>query len=337
MFEILAFQLPQASEVAKQVDQLFSFLSIGSAISFTAVIGAILFFIIKYHRSKTDPEKTPNIEGNPILEGTVVTGLFLVFMAVFYWGWVLYGNMRTVSPDALEINVLAQKWRWDAQYTNGRNMENGVLVVPKDRNVKLILTSKDVLHSFYIPEMRIKQDAIPNSFSYLSFTPNLTGDFHVTCAEFCGTDHSNMMLILRVLESKDYEAWQKRWEWETRLGVTASSSAKSVSDGSSASGIASPSKTLAEMGKEVFNKKACASCHTVTGAPLVGPGLKGIFGHEVEMANGDKVNVDENYIRESLMVPSAKVVKGFSPVMPTFKGTISDEEVNQLIAYIKSL
>ncbi len=340
--------LRQASSVAGQVDSLFDFLTLFSALSFFVVIAALVYFTFKYHRKKSDPETTPYIEGHPLLEGTVVVGLFILVMGVFYWGWLGYKAMRNVPANALEINVLGRQWTWDFEYTNGRHSENlkinvngrdlavPQLVIPKDRPIKLLMTSQDVLHSFFIPEFRVKQDLVPGSYSYLSFTATEVGEYQVYCAEYCGLDHSMMYAKVKVVESAEYDQWQKKWEWEKQLGISdsdAGSVGKTVASGEAP--VVS-SKTPVEKGKDLFDVR-CAVCHSVDGTLKIGPSLKAVFGHEVELQDGKKVMADENYIRESLMDPTLKVVKGFQPMMPTFKGQLSDEEVNSIVAYIKSL
>lgn len=335
------FSLPQASTLAKNTDDLFNFITVVSVVSFVGVIGAIIYFITKYNRNKVDPEQTPYIEGHPVAEGAVMVVLFILVMVMFAWGWIDYAKQRQFPNNALEVNVVGRQWLWNFEYTNGRKFTNEV-TLPKGRPIKLLMTSSDVIHSFFIPDFRIKQDVVPGSYNYLSFTPSLVGDFQVYCAEYCGTSHSGMLATLHVVEAEEYDRWQKKWEWEKQLGIIPTETPSKTSDLASASDKskeASPSamESPAEKGKKLFTAKGCNACHSVTGQTVVGPALNGIFAHEVELADGKKVNVDENYIRESLMDPNLKIVKNFQPIMPTYKGTLSDDEVNALVAYIKSL
>ncbi len=332
------FSLPQASTLAKNTDSLFNFILVISIISFVGVIGAIVFFLIKYHRKRTDPDKTPYIEGHPVAEGTVMVLLFVLVMVMFAWGWIDYLKLREAPRNSLEINVIGRQWLWNFEYTNGRKFINE-LTVPKGRPVKLIMTSADVLHSFFIPDFRTKQDVVPGMYSYVWFNANQTGNFQVFCAEYCGTAHSGMLAKIHVVEAEEYDKWQRKWEWEKQLGVTpAEAVEKAVAPTGGDQKTASASnETPAERGKKLFATKGCTACHSVAGQVLVGPPLNGIFGKMVEMVDGTKVTVDENFIRESIMNPSAKVVKNFPPVMPTFKGTLSDDEINSLVAYIKGL
>lgn len=331
------FTLPQASTVAKASDDLFNFITLVDTISFIGVIAAIIYFITKYNRKKSDPEKTPYIEGHPVAEGTIMVVLFVLVMVMFAWGWIDYLKQREVPNNALEVNVIGRQWLWNFEYTNGRKFTNEI-TLPKDQPVKLIMTSADVLHSFFIPDFRVKQDVVPGTYQYLSFTPTLTGDFQVYCAEYCGTAHSGMLAKIHVVEKEEYEKWQKRWEWEKQLGITpVEASDKSAASPNAADAAPVAAESPAERGKKLFTAKGCNACHSVTGTTLVGPALNAVFGHEVELADGKKVTADENYMRESLMDPNAKVVKSFQPMMPTFKGTLTDDEVNSLIAYLKSL
>lgn len=331
------FTLPQASSVAKGTDGLFNFITVVSTISFIAVIAAIIYFIIKYNRKKSDPEATPYIEGHPVAEGAVMVVLFVLVMVMFAWGWIDYAKQRQVPNNALEVNVIGRQWLWNFEYTNGRKFTNE-LTLPKDRPVKLLMTSSDVIHSFFIPDFRVKQDVVPGTYNYLSFTPTQTGKFIVYCAEYCGTAHSGMLATIHVLEADEFDKWQKKWEWETQLGIKPVEAASASSENQKGkTEAANNAQSPAELGKKLFTSKGCNACHSVTGTTVVGPALNGIFGHDAELADGKKVLRDENYIRESLMDPNSKIVKGFQPMMPTFKGTLSDEEINALIAYIKSL
>lgn len=337
------FTLPQASTVAKSSDALFNFITVIDVISFVGVIAAIIYFITKYNRKHSDPEKTPYIEGHPVAEGAVMILLFVLVMVMFAWGWIDYVKQRHVPENSLEINVVGRQWLWNFEYTNGRKFTNE-LTVPKDQPVKLVMSSVDVLHSFYIPAFRVKQDVVPGSYQYLPFTATETGTFQVFCAEYCGTSHSGMLATIKVVEKDEYEKWQKKWEWETQLGIKPAVAAEATTASAQAKGsdsapaaASAPVENLAERGKKLFNAKGCNACHSVNTKVLVGPPLNSVFGREVELTDGKKATVDENYIRQSLMDPTVSVVKGFQPLMPTFKGTLSDDEVDSLIAYIKSL
>ncbi|MBI4041677.1 MAG: cytochrome c oxidase subunit II [Deltaproteobacteria bacterium] len=313
--------LPQASSSAHSFEILFGVIFWFSLISFLAVSTAIVFFVIKFHRTRRDPFKTPFIHGHTVLETSVAVGLFVVVMIFFIWGWADYKKILNAPQDPLEINVIGKQWLWEMEYSNGRKLINE-MVVPKDEPVKLLFSSADVIHSFFIPNFRLKQDVVPGLYTTLWFQASLLGEHPVLCAEYCGSAHSKMLATLKVVSKEDYDTWQKQWEKAKTQKVE-----EAQEDAAS----------MAEQGKGLFTQKGCTACHTVTGQKLIGPPLNGIFGKEVELQDGSKHFRDENYIRESLMTPGAKMVKGFAPLMPTFQGTLSDSEVNAVIAYLKSL
>jgi len=347
--------LPQASTFAPGVEQVYSFIFYFCLISFILSMIAMVYFIRRYRRSQSKPETTPYIHGNNLVEGSVIGILFVAVMIMFYWGWIHYKEMRKVPADAIEINVTARQWAWDFEYTNGRKSDgkrtenvNGrnlavpEIVVPRGKPVKLIMTAKDVLHSFFIPDFRVKQDVVPGTYTYLWFNANqvsTTGSHIVYCTEYCGMDHSMMMARIKVVEPEEYDRWQKQWEWETRLGkpITQLESISVAPTSQPASDSAPVVKTGVERGQKLFNDKSCSACHTINGQPSVGPTLKGIFGTQVELEAGGPVAADENYIRESITEPGLKIVKGYQPQMPVYKGTLKDDELTDLIAYIKSL
>lgn len=308
----MTWRLPQASTMASPVDDLFDFILITSLISFVIIVFGKLFFLIRFWRKKRPEHLTPYIHGHTVTELSVAGVLTVWVMVIFYWGWVEYKKLRVAPAGAMEIQVIGKQWLWEIQYPDGRRLTNE-LVVPKGRPVKLIMTSRDVIHSFFVPNFRVKQDVLPNTYTSLWFEATEVGDHPIFCAEYCGTAHSGMTGKVRVLEPEEFEAWQFS-EY-----------------------IKEETKDLFQMGKELFSAKGCQACHSVDGTKGVGPSQKGIFGTEEELQDRTKVKVDENYIRESLMEPNKKVVKGFQPVMPTFQGQLKEEEINALIAYIKSL
>lgn len=318
--------LPQASSTAANVDALYNFIFIISLISFVIVVAALIYFSYKYSRKKINPDKTAYIHGNTAFEVGVSALLFVIVMIIFAWGWTDYKKIRNVPENALEINVIGKQWQWILEYQNGRRLTNE-LVIPKDVPVKLIMGSEDVLHSFYVPAFRVKQDVVPGQFTYISLTAVELGDFPLFCAEFCGTAHSGMIGNVKVIEKEKYATWQKIWELGQRLGTSEAEASEKTDT------QVSP----VERGKELFSKQGCTACHSTGDNKLVGPGMAGLFGKEVQLTDGRTVTADENYIRKSLMEPNADVVEGFNQLMPTFKGQLSDDEVNHLIAYIKSL
>lgn len=308
--------LPQASTIALDFERLYSFIFWFSVISFFFVVIAIIYFAIRYHRTRWDQMKVPYITGHLTMETSVAVGLLVIVMIIFAWGWIDYKKILYAPKDSLEIQVTGKQWLWEIEYDNGRKLTNE-LVVPIHKPVKLLMGSTDVLHSFFVPNFRLKQDLVPGMYTTLWFEATQAGEHPVFCAEYCGTAHSSMLAKVKVLEQDEYDRWQKDWK-EGKKDMK---------------GVQDPT----QLGQELFTKKGCNVCHTITGQALVGPSLLGIFGKEVEFSDGSKTKRDENYIRQSLMEPQTKLVKGFLAVMPTFQGTLTDPEVNALIAYIKSL
>lgn len=319
---MIGFSLQRASTMAPAVDALFNFVLWTCLASFLLIVFGKVFFLIKFWRKKRPEHLTPYITGHTATELSVAGILLIWVMVIFYWGWIDYKKLRTAPTDSMEIYVTGRQWSWQFRYPEGQTLMNE-MVVPKGRPVKLIMTSEDVLHSFFVPDFRVKQDIIPKTYTSLWFEATKTGEFPVFCAEYCGAAHSGMLAKVKVVEPDEYEDWLTSGKLEAQE--------KAAPSGAEASG------NLAEQGKILYNAKACAACHTTDGKVLIGPSFAGIFGHEVELEGGAKAKVDENYIRESLMEPNAKVVKGFQPVMPTMKGQLTDDEINALIAFIKSL
>ncbi|MBC86886.1 MAG: cytochrome c oxidase subunit II [Bdellovibrionaceae bacterium] len=306
------------SAVAAQVDDLYAFLLICSAISCALVIGGLIYFAVKYRRQGED-DKTPYISHNSTLEFLWSFIPFCIFMVVFAWGWFIYHQMRTFPEDSLEVHVYGQKWNWEFQYksgkkTGGTNLETNAtskdgLYVPVNTPVKLIMTSRDVLHSFYIPGLRIKQDVIPGRYTALGFVADKEGEYQVFCTEYCGDQHSAMMAKVHVVPKQEFEEWLK------------------VND---------DALPLPELGQKVFGQK-CSVCHNVDTSRKIGPGLAGIFGASREFNAGAGITADENYIRESILYPNKKIVKGFPAAMTPFQGLLSERELTGLIEYIKTL
>lgn len=314
--------LPQASEMAGSVDTAYAFIYWVSVVCFIAIVGAATWFVFKYRR-KTDNDPTPYIEGHTPTEVGISIGLLILVMGLFWWGWTDFMKMRTPPMNAYEINVIGQQWSWDFQYANGKRFKNE-LHVPANTPVKLIMTSSDVLHSFYIPALRIKRDVIPNTYQFLFFVASTPGEYDIYCAEYCGLDHSKMLGKMIVLSPDEFA------NWEDGVGKFAKADAKPAAAGAG--------KSLVDLGKELYVSKTCSACHSDDGSAKVGPSFKGLFGKEEEMLDGKKLTVDEAYLRESMMDPNKQVVKGFvSGTMPTFAGQLSDDDVNALVTYIKSL
>ena len=299
----------QASTIAADVDLLYNFVMWLSIAATVAVLGTMLFFAIRYKRRSAD-DQTPYIHGSNKVELVWTIIPAIIFLAIAVWGIVVYHKMDNPPGNAFAIHVKGQQWFWEFTYGNGKKAVNE-LRVPLGRPIVMQMTSNDVLHSFFIPSFRVKKDVVPGYRSQLWFTPNKIGEFQIFCAEFCGTNHSGMLAKVIVMDGPAFDEWYNQVE--------------------------SGQKTLAEMGSDLFKSKGCFSCHSVDGSPLVGPSLKGVWGRKSEFIDGSTTVVDANYIHDSLMNPTAKVVKGFPPVMPPFQGQLTEEEVTQIIEYLKTL
>ncbi len=301
-----------ASNLASKVDAVIWFITVISLVFFILISIFLVYFAIRYRR-RQENEETPYITGSHVLETiwTIIPSILLI--VIFVYGFVVYKDMRTPPEDSLEVTVTGRQWLWQFKYNNGKTTLNE-LYIPEGRPIKLVMTSEDVLHSFFVPAFRVKQDLVGGMYTYLWFTPTKNGTYELFCAEYCGTGHSAMLGKVIVMSPQEYEKWEKGEE------------EKAVA-----------SLPPAELGKQLYTQRGCNACHTIDGSSLVGPTWKGLYGHEVVLQDGTKVTADENYIREAILEPQAKMVKGFGPVMPSFKGVISDDEISDIIAYIKTL
>ena len=304
---------PAASTVADDVDALFNFIMIINYVFFAVIAVGTIWFAWKYRRRSDDQLATSQIKHNTAIEAIWVFGPLALCFVVFIWGFKLYLNMSVAPADAYEVQVSAQKWQWSFTQANGETVP-AVLHAPANRPVKLIMSSKDVVHSFFVPDFRVKADVVPGRFSTVWFEAKQPGDYQVFCAEYCGKDHSRMLATVRVLPQEEFD--------------------KKLKDG-----FVTMDKKIApaEYGKKFYKDYACASCHSLDGTAGVGPSFKGLWGRTEKLEGGATVKVDEEYLRESIWDPKAKIVAGFAPVMPTFKGQINDDKMFAIIAYIKTL
>ncbi len=298
----------QASTFAWQVDLLYFYLIAVSAFFTVGIAVAIMYFAIRYR--ETEKYATPEaIHGSMVLETTWSIIPFIISMTIFLGGALVFYNQYTPPKDAMEIYVVGKQWMWKLQHGTGQR-EINELHVPVGRKIKLTMTTEDAIHSFYIPAFRTKADVVPGRYTYLWFEATKPGKYHLFCAEYCGLNHSGMGGWVYVMEQRDFDNWL--------------------------SGNVS-GQTPVEAGRDLFeNKLGCASCHA-GGPQQRGAKLEGIFGHEVKLVGGQTVTADEAYIRNSILNPSSQIVEGFQPIMPTFKGQVTEEQLISLVAYIKSL
>ena len=297
-----------ATSWAEDFDKLTWFLVEISTLASLLVIAGFVYFALRFRR-KSETDKTPAITHNHLLEFLWSFIPFLIFMFVFAWGWILYDRLREHPKGALEIHVYGQKWNWDFVYKNGKKSPK-ILKVPVNRPVKLIMSSRDVIHSFFIPSFRIKQDVLPGVYTALSFTANKKGKFPVFCAEFCGEKHSTMLAHVHVVDLKEWEEWLRDNPYE---GLS-----------------------MVQIGEKVFQQR-CMVCHATTTEKRIGPGIQGLFGAKREFEKGKSLIADANYIKESILNPSVRLVRGYGNLMTPFAGAFTEEEMTALIEYIKTL
>lgn len=298
----------QASTFAWQVDYLYFYLIAISVVFTIPIVAAIFFFVIKYR--EREKFATPDeLHGSIVLETVWSIIPFIISMTIFLGGAIVYFNQYRMPDDAMQVYVVGKQWMWKIQHETGQR-EINELHVPVGTKVKLTMTTEDVLHDFSIPAFRTKADVVPGRYTYLWFEATKPGKYHLYCAEYCGLNHSGMGGYVYVMEKPDFEAWLQ---------------------GSVAG------QTPVEQGKDLFeNKLGCASCHA-GGPQQRGAKLEGIFGKEVKLVGGQTVIANEEYIRNSIVNPSSQIVEGYQPIMPTFKGQVTEEQLVALVAYIKSL
>jgi cytochrome c oxidase subunit 2 len=297
----------QASWQAAQVDAMYLFMLAITAFFSLLIAGLIIFFAIKYRR-RDDDEVGAAIHGSLALELLWTIIPLFIAMGMFGWGAKIFFDLTRVPAGAMEVFVVGKQWMWKVQHAGGQR-EINELHVPIGRPVKLIMGSEDVIHSYFIPAFRVKADVIPGRYNTMWFQATRAGTYHLFCAEYCGTRHSGMIGSIVAMEPAAYQEWL-------------------------AGGPADASPV--EAGAKLFTDLVCITCHTGAAGGR-GPSLANVFGHEVELQGGGKVLADEAYIRESIVNPQAKVVAGFQPIMPTFQGLVTEEQLLQLIAYVKSL
>ncbi len=307
---LIFFQLqlfPEAASTeAGKVDSLFFFLLAvcGSVVSLIFIL--MLVFAVRYRRK----------EGNKVAKSykmpkwveigwTVVP--FVIFMGFFYWGAKLYFSLSRPPEKAIEINVIAKQWMWKFQHEGGQR-EINELHVPVDQPIKITLASQDVIHSFFVPAFRLHFDVVPGRFRTTWFQPTKIGEYMLECSQYCGTNHSRMIGTIIVMSQADYENWLK-------LGAD---------------------NSIASSGQKLFRQTGCNACHTGDSEARA-PMLENIYGKMVNLENGENIKVDDNYIRQSILNPQSQIVAGFKPIMPTFQGQFDEEQLLELVAYIKSL
>jgi cytochrome c oxidase subunit 2 len=301
----LLFQ--SASSFASDYELLFWILVVVCGLVAAGIAIFVIYCAVRYHR-KRENELPPQIHGDLKLEATWTFVPLVIFLGMFGWGAKLYFDIERPPDDAADVWVVGKQWMWKLQHADGRREINS-LHVPVGRAVKLTMTSEDVIHSFFIPAFRIKQDVLPGRYTVIWFRPTKAGQYHLFCAEYCGANHSGMIGSIYAMDSQDYRTWVEQ----------------GADEGS-----------LASTGEKLFHQFGCANCHHLEDQGQC-PNLLNLYNRTVRLSGGGTVIADAAYIRESIVDPRAKVVAGFEPIMPTFQGMLSEEQIIALIAYIRAL
>jgi cytochrome c oxidase subunit 2 len=298
---------PSASNLAPQVDHLFfALLALCGAVAIGVCL-AISYFCIRYRRGSRADRTPPKYRQGPFeITWTVIP--FFIFLGLFFWAAEVFFAMSRPPANANEIYVIGKQWMWKIQHPDGRR-EINELHIPVGQPVKLIMTSQDVIHDFFVPGFRNKQDVVPGRYTTEWFTPTKPGTYHIFCAQYCGTNHSRMVGSVFVLEPAEHARWLSEQP---------------------------PPDSLVAAGEKAFRNRGCSGCHAPNAA-IRAPLLEGIYGKRVPLSDSTLVTADEQYLRDSILLPNKQIAAGYEPIMPTFSGQISDEELNAIIAYLKSL
>jgi len=289
------------------VDAAFMFIFWISLVMLAGITVAMIYFVIRYHHSR-QPQPATDKDNNLLLEITWTVIPTLLVGAMFWYGWAGYLALRNVPEGAMEVTAEARMWSWNFEYSNGKTSPK--LVVPAGQPVKVSLTSLDVLHSFYVPAFRIKRDAVPGMDNYVWFNAERPGSYDIFCAEYCGVGHADMLSTVEAMPQHEFDEWYQ--------------------------GKADMARQ--DRNHELLSRYGCLGCHSLDGSKKVGPTLQGIWGREVTViADGEEktIKVDEAYLRRSILEPGAEIVKGYPPVMPSFQGQISEDELNELLEGFK--
>lgn len=305
------FMPPASSTIASDVDALFYFILYAAIFFMVVVVGLFTYFAIKYRR-RGEATLTSGVAHNTTLEIVWTAVPTFLLAIVFVWSFKSYMKLWIVPKDAIEIKVTGQKWFWSFDYEDGANTVNE-LVVPVSRPIKLLMSSRDVIHSFFVPSFRVKMDVLPNRYSITWFEATREGVYQLFCTEYCGKGHSEMIGKVKVVSKEEYITW-----------IDASSN---LGEG----------MTLEEYGAVLYNKKGCVTCHSIDGSANNGPSFLNKFGTMESLTDGGSVLIDENYLRESILEPQRKVVLGYAPTMPTFQRILKARQIDALVAFIKSL
>ena len=314
MQKLFGFTLPeQAAENVHLVDNIYNAIMLLSVVGFVGFVVVMIYFVLRYHHTQND--KSAYIPHDARLETLWTVIPTILFVGIAIWGLYAFFGVHKIPENAYKIKAIAKQWSWEFEYEyEGKKFATAnIMYVPVDTPVVVEMTSTDVIHSFFVPSFRVKKDVVPGMRTYASFTPNKVGDFRLFCAEFCGTNHSEMVGHIKVVPQKRFNRWAKREAQEAN--------------------ITDP----VLLGARLFERKGCTTCHSTDGSIKVGPSFKGLWGRTSEFSDGTSQVVDAAYIRESILAPQAKVVKGFPNSMNSFAGQLSETEIDSIIEFIKTI
>lgn len=332
MMDFLLKYFPeQAGLLSAEVDAIYIFMLAVSLFFTVLVVALSIIFSIQYRkRSEKMPEA---IHGNLLLEITWTGIPLLLTLFMFAWGTSVYFKQVRIPENAKEIFVVGKQWMWKIQHAEGPR-EMNELHVPINQPIKLTMTSEDVIHSFYIPAMRIKQDTVPGRYSFMWFQATKPGKYHIFCAEYCGTKHSGMIGSVIAMEPADYQKWLEERIEKPAAAVT--TPAVTTAEAAAPSSSQAMNETPIARGERLFTELKCITCHNQNSGAM-GANLVGLFGKDVKLEDGRTVKADETYIRHSIINPADGIVQGYAALMPTYKGQVNEEQLLSLVAYIKSL
>jgi cytochrome c oxidase subunit 2 len=298
---------PEASTSSHQVDTLFFVLTLISLFFIAVVFFPILFFCIKYRKGSPADRSNPPPSSNLVEVGWTSLPT-LMGLALFAWGAVQYFRIERKPANALDVQVVGKQWMWKIQHAEGK-AEINELHVPVNRTVALTLTSQDVIHSFFVPAFRVKQDVVPGKYTSEWFKPTKTGEYHIFCSQYCGTQHSKMIGRVVVMQPQDYEVWLKS---------------------------GAQNESIVQVGERLFHDRGCSGCHEPN-SKFHAPLLQGLYRKPVPLSDGTMVKADDQYLRDSILQPGKQISAGFDNIMPSYSGHLSEEEIMALIAYLKSI
>lgn len=313
--------IPQASSAAGRVDTVFLLITVLCVVVLAFITTALIYFVIRYSRKRNPKGK--DIEGNFWLEFAWTLIPLVIFLAMFVFGWTNFRYMREVPREAMVIEVTGRQWAWSFKYPNGK--QSSQLILAADRPVKLELHSLDVIHGFFIPAFRIKQDVVPGRVNYTWFVPTQLGSFDIECTVICGVSHALMLAKAVVVPVSDFEKWY--FGEESALPILKTRQARAVP-------VSAPSPVMS-----LLNEKSCLACHSIDGSPMVGPTLKGIYGKKATVLDSrgveHEVTVDDAYLAQAIVNPGIEILKGYPPAMPEVP--MKDSDVRQMVEFIKTL